>query len=306
MSNNSLWSRLKSGLSRSAEKLSTGLTDLFTKRKLDDAALEQLEDVLLAADLGPKTAAALVAELSRTRFGKEVDEAEIKNFLAEQLTLKLSPFAGSTILPASPRPYVVVMVGVNGTGKTTSMGKLAQYYKNQGLKVLLAAGDTFRAAATEQLQQWGAKVGVPVISGATEGDAASVAFTAVQEALRGNSDIVLIDTAGRLHNKEHLMAELQKMIRAIAKALPGAPHAVWLTLDATTGQNALQQVAVFKELVQVSGLIVTKLDGSAKGGVLVALTEAHKLPVLAIGVGESAADLQPFVAADFAKALVGL
>jgi len=299
-------SRLKSGLSRSSSRLGEGITGIFTKRRLDESALEELEELLIAADLGVAPAAKLTAQLARTRFGKDVSPEEIRTALAEEAAKLLEPVAKPLRPEPARRPHVVLVVGVNGTGKTTTIGKLAKLFREQGLSVMLAAGDTFRAAAIEQLQIWGERTGCPVVAGKQGADAAGLAFDALQQAKAAGADLLLIDTAGRLHNKENLMAELQKILRVIRKLDPEAPHDVILTLDATTGQNALQQVATFKELVNLTGLVVTKLDGSARGGVLVALAEKFALPVHAIGVGEGADDLRPFEARDFARSLMGL
>jgi fused signal recognition particle receptor len=298
-------SRLTSGLQRSSSKLTDGITGVFTKRKLDDAALEELEEILIAADLGPTTAARLVAEFGKTRFGKDVDDSEVKSALAVQIAALLDPVAIPLEVDFTRKPFVVLVVGVNGTGKTTTIGKFAESYREHGLKVTLAAGDTFRAAAISQLQIWGKRVGANVIAGEPGSDAAALAYRAFEQAREDSSDVLLIDTAGRLHNKNDLMQELAKIVRVIKKLDPDAPHATILTLDATTGQNAHAQVEAFRDMTQVTGLVVTKLDGSAKGGVIVALADRFKLPIYAIGVGEQPEDLQPFQAEDFANALVG-
>lgn len=297
--------RLRSGLQRSSSKLTEGITGVFTKRKLDEAALQELEEILIAADLGPATSARLVAEFGRTRFGKDVSDVEVKTALAEQIAAILRPCAAPLDIDFTKKPFVILVVGVNGTGKTTTIGKFAENYRQHGLKVTLAAGDTFRAAAISQLKIWGERVGAEVIAGAEGGDAAALAYQAFERAKAAQSDILLIDTAGRLHNKEGLMQELAKIARVLKKLDPSAPHATMLTLDATTGQNAHAQVEAFRDLTQITGLVVTKLDGSAKGGVIVALADRFKLPIYAIGIGETAVDLQPFLAEDFAKALVG-
>jgi fused signal recognition particle receptor len=298
-------SRLKEGLSRSTQKLSGGITAVFRKRRLDEAALEELEDLLISADLGTEVARKVIAAFRRTRFGKEVTDEEIKQALAEEITEILSPVAHPLELDRSLRPHVILVVGVNGTGKTTTIGKLAQTYKEQGKRAVMAAGDTFRAAAVEQLQIWGQRTGTPVVAGGQNADSAGLAFDALTRARADNADVLLIDTAGRLHNKAALMDELAKIIRVLRKQDPTAPHSVLLVLDATTGQNAIQQVKVFKDMVAVTGLVVTKLDGSARGGIVVALAETFGLPVHAVGVGEKAGDLRPFNAADFARGLVG-
>lgn len=299
-------SRLRSGLNRSSSKISDGITGIFTKQKLDDAALEQLEEVLITADIGPATASKLVGEFAKTRFGRDVTDAEVKTALASQISTLLEPYAKPLDIDRTKKPFVVLVVGVNGVGKTTTIGKLALHFKNQGFKLMIAAGDTFRAAAISQLKIWGERTGAPVIAGEQDGDSAALAFQALEKAQKEKTDLLLIDTAGRLHNKENLMQELAKMSRVLKKLDPDAPHATLLVLDATTGQNAHAQVETFKDLTQVTGLIVTKLDGSAKGGVLVALAERFKLPIHAIGVGEGADDLQPFKATDFARSLMGL
>jgi fused signal recognition particle receptor len=298
--------RLVSGLSKSSSRLVTGISDIFTKRKLDDNALAELEDLLIAADLGTTTAARLTSDLAKTRFGKDISSEEVRTVFAADITKVLEPVALPLAIDPAKKPFVVLMVGVNGAGKTTTIGKLAQQFRRDGLSVSLAAGDTFRAAAVEQLKVWGARTGAPVIAGDTGADAAGLAFEAVIEARKRGDDVLLVDTAGRLQNKEALMAELQKIARALAKVDPGAPHAVLLVLDATVGQNAHSQVEIFKSIVGVTGLVMTKLDGTAKGGVVVALAEKFKIPVHYIGVGESADDLRPFTSHSFARSLMGL
>ncbi len=300
------FSRLKEGLSRSTQKLGGGITAVFVRRRLDDAALDELEELLIAADLGTEAAGRVIAAFRRSRFGKEVTDQEVKEALAEEIAAILRPVARPLELDPAHRPHVVLVVGVNGTGKTTTIGKLAQLWHEQGRQPMLVAGDTFRAAAVEQLQIWGQRTGCPVIAGPPDADAAGLAFDALGRARAEGKDVLLLDTAGRLHNKSVLMDELAKIIRVMRKQDPTAPHSVLLVLDATTGQNAIQQVKVFKEMVAVTGLIVTKLDGSARGGIVIALAETFGLPVHAVGVGEQAADLRPFDAADFARGLVGL
>ncbi len=300
------FNRLKEGLSRSTQKLGGGITAVFVKRKLDDAALEELEELLIGADLGTEAAGRVIAAFRRSRFGKEVTDAEVKDALAEEIAAILRPVAQPLELDPARHPHVVLVVGVNGTGKTTTIGKLAQSWRAAGKRPMLVAGDTFRAAAVEQLQVWGERSGCPVIAGPPDADAAGLAFDALARARTDGADVLLIDTAGRLHNKSVLMAELAKVIRVMRKQDPTAPHSVLLVLDATTGQNAIQQVKVFKEMVAVTGLIVTKLDGSARGGIVVALAETFGLPVHAVGVGEQAGDLRPFDAMEFARGLVGL
>ncbi|MDE1905637.1 MAG: signal recognition particle-docking protein FtsY [Rhodospirillales bacterium] len=301
----SFFGRLKAGLSRSAAKLTGGITAVFTKRKLDDEALEELEEQLIAADLGPAVAARIIKGFRSTRFGKEVTDEEIRETLAAEISGVLAPVAKPLELDHAHKPYVILMVGVNGAGKTTTIGKLASLYREAGLTPMLAAGDTFRAAAVEQLQVWGQRAGCEVVTAPANTDPASLAHDALSRAQKTGADVLLIDTAGRLHNKTALMEELRKIIRVIRKLDPTAPHATLLTLDATTGQNAVTQVGIFKEMVDLSGLIVTKLDGSARGGIVVALAEKFSLPIHAVGTGEQIADLRPFDATEFARALVG-
>jgi fused signal recognition particle receptor len=298
-------SRLKDGLARSTQKLTQGIAAVFTKRKLDDAALEDLENLLISADLGTAVAARVIAGFRRTRFGKEVGEDEIRTALAEEIAAILAPVARPLEIDRSRRPHVALVVGVNGSGKTTTIGKLAQFHSEAGLRCMMVAGDTFRAAAVEQLQVWGQRTGTAVVAGSPNADSAGLAFDALTRAKADAIDLLLIDTAGRLHNKSALMEELAKIIRVLRKQDPSAPHSVLLVLDATTGQNAVQQVGVFKDMVAVTGLVVTKLDGSARGGIVVALAEAYGLPVHAVGVGEQAGDLRPFDPMEFARGLVG-
>ncbi len=300
------FSRLKEGLKRSSGKLGDGITGIFTKRKLDDDALEELEELLIQGDLGVATAARITAEIAKNRFDKEVSPEEIRTALAEAIAPVLEPVARPLEIDAGRKPHVILVVGVNGSGKTTTIGKLATQFRAEGKSVMLAAGDTFRAAAIEQLQIWGERTGCPVVAKETGADAAGLAFDAIKRAQAEGTDLLLIDTAGRLHNKADLMEELAKVVRVIKKLDESAPHDTLLVLDATTGQNALQQVATFKELTNVTGLVLTKLDGSARGGILVALAEKFALPVHAIGVGESAQDLRPFEAKAFARALTGV
>lgn len=302
----SWFSRLKEGLTRSSSRLTDGIATIFVKRKLDRDSLEELEEILIAADLGPETAARLTGALAKNRFDKEVAPDDVRRVLANEIAAILRPVAVPLVPDPSLKPFVVLVVGVNGTGKTTTIGKLAKTWHDEDRSIMLAAGDTFRAAAVEQLKIWGERVGCPVLTKPEGADAAGLAFEALERAKKEGKDVLLIDTAGRLQNKGHLMAELQKIIRVVRKLDPSAPHAVLLTLDATTGQNAHNQVEVFQEMVGVTGLVVTKLDGSARGGVLVALAERFGLPVYAIGVGEGIGDLRPFDAGNFANALMGL
>ncbi len=299
-------SRLRGGLSKSTQRVTESITSIFTKKKLDQATLGELEDALIQADLGVAVAARLVEKLGKERFGKEVTDEEVRAAFAEDIAEILQPVALPLAIDPARKPYVVLVVGVNGSGKTTTIAKLAHLLKGEGRKVMLAAGDTFRAAAVEQLKVWGERAGVPVIAKETGADAAGLAFEALQRATADGCDVLLIDTAGRLHNKTNLMEELAKMVRVIRKLDPAAPHSCLLVLDATTGQNAHAQVETFRNLSPVDALVVTKLDGSAKGGVLVALAEKFKLPVVAIGVGEGIDDLRPFEARSFARGLMGL
>ena len=300
------FSRLKQGLARSSAKLSDGIAGIFTRRRLDDATLGELEELLIGADLGVGLASEATETLRRTRFNQEVAPEEIRASLAEDIARRLEPAAKPLAIDASALPFVMLVVGVNGSGKTTTIGKLAKQFRDNGWSVLIAAGDTFRAAAVEQLKIWGERAGVPVVAKETGADAAGLAFEAVERARREGIDVLLIDTAGRLQNKTDLMAELQKVVRAIKKANASAPQSVLLVLDATVGQNAHQQVDIFRSMVGVTSLAMTKLDGTARGGVLVAIAEKFGLPIHFIGVGEGADDLRPFDAHAFARGLVGL
>ncbi|MCC7276446.1 MAG: signal recognition particle-docking protein FtsY [Alphaproteobacteria bacterium] len=298
--------RLRDGLARTSSKIAEGIGAIFTKRRLDDAQLDELETLLIQADLGPAAAARLVAGLRKTRFGQEVSAEEVRAYLAEEIARSLAPAARALVPDRARRPHVVLVVGVNGSGKTTTIGKLAKAWRAEGRRIVIAAGDTFRAAAVEQLQVWGERAGVPVVAGAPGADAAGLAYDALARAKAENADVLIVDTAGRLQNKAGLMEELRKIIRVLRKLDPDAPHDCVLVLDATVGQNAHQQVEVFKDMVGVTGLVMTKLDGTAKGGVVVALAERFGLPVYAVGVGEGADDLRPFDAGQFARGLMGL
>lgn len=298
--------RLTAGLKKSSAKITGGIGDLITKRKLDDAALEDLEEVLITADLGAATAAKLTANLAKTRFGKDISGEEIRLAFAADIAAMLEPVAKPLEIDSSKNPFVILVVGVNGAGKTTTIGKMTKQFRDAGKSVTLAAGDTFRAAAVEQLQVWGQRANVPVITRETGADAAGLAFDALTESAARQDDVLLIDTAGRLQNKGALMEELAKVVRVIKKKDETAPHAVLLVLDATVGQNAHAQVDVFSEIAGVTGLVMTKLDGTAKGGVVVALAERFGLPVHYVGVGEGIDDLHPFKADDFAKGLLGV
>ncbi|MBE1724511.1 MULTISPECIES: signal recognition particle-docking protein FtsY [Acetobacteraceae] len=295
------FSRLKQGLSRSSARLNA----VFVKRQLDDETLEELEDELIAADLGPAVAGRIIEQFREKSFGEHITPEEIRQTLAAEISRVLEPVAQPFKLDDSKKPHVVLVVGVNGVGKTTTIGKIAHQYHQQGRSVMMVAGDTFRAAAVEQLQIWGERTGSPVIAGKPGGDAAGLAYDGLKRATEEKADLLLVDTAGRLHNRQALMDELAKIIRVMQKFDPSAPHSVLLVLDATTGQNAIEQVRVFRELVNVSGLVVTKLDGSARGGIVVALAEQFKLPVHLVGVGEQAEDLRPFSAEDYSRGLVG-
>jgi len=299
------FSRLKQGLSRSATALSESISGLFTKKKLDAETIAGLEEALVRADLGTALSARVAAAVAKGRYDKEISESELRAVLAGEITALLKPVEHPFVIDRARKPFVVLVAGVNGTGKTTTIGKLAQRLSREGFKIVLAAGDTFRAAAIEQLQIWGQRTGAEVVARAAGADAAGLAFDAVTRARATGADAVLIDTAGRLQNKAGLMAELEKIVRVLKKLDADAPHATLLVLDATTGQNAISQVEAFKASVPLTGLIMTKLDGTAKGGILIALADRFGLPVHFIGVGEDAGDLQPFDAAAFAKALTG-
>ena len=295
--------RLKAGLTKSSSRLSQNIAGIFTKRKLDAATLEELEDTLIQADLGVETAMRITEALAQGRFNKEISPDEVRAVLAAEVERTLSPVARPLALTGEHRPHVILVVGVNGTGKTTTIGKLASRLAQEGHRVTLAAGDTFRAAAIDQLKIWAERVNADIVAHKVGGDAAGLAFDALSKARETGSDVLLIDTAGRLQNKRALMDELEKMIRALRKIDPSAPHQVLLVLDATTGQNALNQVEVFKDKAGVTGLVMTKLDGTARGGILVAISAKFALPVHLIGVGEAVDDLAPFDAAEFARAI---
>jgi len=294
--------KLRRGLGRSSAKLAESLGGILG-RKLDREALGEIEDVLIAADLGPKVAANLVATLAKSG-AADADAARAR--LADDIAAVLAPVAKPLEVDPARKPHVILVAGVNGSGKTTTIGKLAKSFRDQGRIVLLAAGDTFRAAAIEQLQVWGERAGVPVVAGPSGGDAAALAFSALERARKEAVDVLLIDTAGRLHTKSDLMDELRKIARVLKKLDPSAPHDCLLVMDAGIGQNALRQVATFREMVDVTGLVVTKLDGTAKGGVVVALAEEFAIPIRAIGVGEGIEDLRPFDPRAFARALLDL
>ena len=300
----SWWKRLSGGLKRSSSALGTAISDLVSKRKLDAAAISELEDELIRADLGVETASRITAALAQSRYEKDIAPDEIKAVLAAEIEKSLAPVAKP--LEITARPFVILVIGVNGSGKTTTIGKLAARYRAQGKRVLLAAGDTFRAAALDQLKIWSERAGAAIVARTPGSDPAGLMFDAVTQARNESIDIVIADTAGRLQNRAELMGELEKIVRVIRKVEPEAPHAVLLVLDATVGQNALSQVELFGKTAGVTGLIMTKLDGSARGGILVALATSFGLPVHFIGVGEGIDDLNDFTARDFARALVGL
>lgn len=298
--------RLKDGLKRSTGQLTGSISAVFTRRKLDDEALEDLEEILIRADLGVQAAARITTEIAKGRYDKDVTDEEVRGALADSVASTLKPVALPLELDADRKPNVVLVVGVNGVGKTTTIGKIAHHQREVGNKVVLCAGDTFRAAAIDQLKIWGERTGAEVVARDSGADSAGLAFDALKRARDVSADLLLIDTAGRLQNKANLMAELEKIVRVLKKQDETAPHAVLLVLDATTGQNAVNQVEVFRNVCQVTGLVMTKLDGSARGGVLVAVAEKFGLPVHYVGVGEQAEDLRPFDADDFARALCGV
>jgi fused signal recognition particle receptor len=298
--------RLRSGLGKTSAKLSTGITDLFSKRKLDAETLDDLEDLLIQSDLGVATTGRIAAAIGKGRFEKDISADSVRAILATEVERVLAPVAKPLVTDPERKPHVIMMVGVNGTGKTTTIGKLAAQFHSEGKKVLLAAGDTFRAAAIDQLKVWGERTGCAVVARAVGEDASGLAYDALKQAQTEAYDVLLVDTAGRLQNKTQLMEELEKVTRVLKKLDPTAPQDVVLVLDATTGQNALAQVEAFRERAGVTGLVMTKLDGTARGGILVAIAEKFALPVHAIGVGEGVDDLQPFAASDFARAIAGI
>ena len=298
--------RLTKGLARSSNALTENITSVFTKKKLDEDTLQELEDILIQADLGVETAMNITDTLASQRMGKDVTDEEVRQIMADEIEKVLEPVALPLELDLDHQPHVILVVGVNGSGKTTTIGKISQKLYNAGFSTLLVAGDTFRAAAVEQLHIWGDRTQAPVMSRPNGSDAAGLAYDAYTEAVEQKRDVMLMDTAGRLQNKKELMDELEKIIRVLKKQDPSAPHTVLLTLDATTGQNALNQVEIFKDVAGVNGLVMTKLDGTARGGILVSISAKHKLPVYFIGVGEQVEDLEPFEADVFAKAIAGI
>lgn len=301
----SFWQKLGLGLKKSSDKISSGLTDIFNKKKLNADALEELEELLLTSDIGVKASEKLLSAFAAQKQDKDITDVEIRRLLAEKIEDILKP-CEQEFSVESAKPYVILMVGVNGAGKTTTIGKLAAKLQAQGKKVSFIAGDTFRAAAVEQLKVWADRLNISVFRGADGCDSAGLCYDGLQQAIKNGDDVVFIDTAGRLQNKNGLMDELKKIVRVMQKVIPEAPHKVLLTIDAATGQNALSQIQIFKDTAEVNGLIVTKLDGSAKGGIIVAAAEEFALPVYFIGVGEQIEDLDSFNAHDYANALLGL
>jgi fused signal recognition particle receptor len=299
------WQRLSGGLRRTSASIGGAVADLVAKRKLDQAMLDDIEEVLIRADLGVDSAANIAAAVGEGRYDKSITPEEVKAVVAAEVEQVLAPVAKPLVI-GTEKPFVVLVVGVNGSGKTTTIGKLAARLRDEGRSVMLAAGDTFRAAAIDQLSVWGGRSGAPVIARAPGADAAGLAFDALTEARGEAIDVLLIDTAGRLQNKAVLMEELEKIVRVMKKVDATAPHAVLLVLDATVGQNALSQVEVFRDIAGVTGLVMTKLDGTARGGILVAVAAKFGLPVHFIGVGEGIEDLAPFSARDFARAIAGI
>jgi fused signal recognition particle receptor len=300
------FNRLKAGMARSSARLTEGINTIFNRRRLDDDALLELEELLIASDMGVGIAAEVTEALRKSRFNQEVSPEEVRGALAEHVIRLVEPVMKPLRLDLDRKPFVILVVGVNGGGKTTTIAKLAKQYRDAGHEVVLVAGDTFRAAGVEQLQIWGERTGCRVVTSPAGSDAAGLAYDAFVQARAEGSDILLIDTAGRLHNKANLMSELQKIVRVLKKLDPQAPHSVLLVLDATTGQNAHAQAEIFREMVGVTGIVMTKLDGTARGGVLVSLAEKYGIPIHAIGVGETADDLRPFEARAYARSLVGL
>jgi fused signal recognition particle receptor len=306
MTDDVAWHRkLFGGFRKTSERLGDNLTGLVTKSKLDAETLDEIEEALIGSDLGPGTAASVRKRLSEGRYDRGIDEAGVREVVADEIARVLSPVAKPLEIDAFPRPQVILVIGVNGSGKTTTIAKLAHLFLEQDYGVMLAAGDTFRAAAIGQLKVWAERLGVPIVTGPEGGDAAGIVFDAVKQATARGIDVLIVDTAGRLQNKRELMDELAKIRRVLGRLNPDAPHDVVLVLDATTGQNALGQIETFREVAGVTGLVMTKLDGTARGGVLVAAAEKFGLPIHAIGVGERIDDLRPFEAGELAKAIAG-
>ena len=306
MSEDTWLDRVRSGFRRTSDRVGDNLTGIWGRAALDEASLDALEEGLIASDLGPATAAKIRERLAGEQFERGVTETEVRRLIAQELEAILAPVAEPLEIDAFPRPQVILVVGVNGSGKTTTIAKLAHQFLEQDYSVLLAAGDTFRAAAIEQLQIWADRIGVPIITGPEGGDSSAIVFDGVRKATAEGIDVLIVDTAGRLHNKKHLMDELAKIRKVLGRLNPAAPHDVVLVLDATTGQNALAQIDVFRDVAGVTGLVMTKLDGTARGGVLVAAADRYRLPIHAIGVGEGMNDLRPFDAAEVAAAIAGV
>ena len=306
MSELSWYERMRRGFGKTSERLGENLSGLVSKAALDEESLDEIEEALIASDLGPSTAAKVRARLAEEKFPLGVSEAAVREVVAQELEKILAPVAEPLEIDAFPRPQVILVVGVNGSGKTTTIAKLAHLFEEQDYSVLLAAGDTFRAAAIEQLQIWAGRAGVPVIAGPEGSDSSAIVFDGVKKATAEGIDVLIVDTAGRLQNKKHLMDELAKLRRVLGRLNPAAPHDVVLVLDATTGQNALSPIETFREVAGVTGLVMTKLDGTARGGVLVAAADRYGLPIHAIGVGEGMDDLRPFDAAEAARAIAGV
>lgn len=298
--------KLKDGLKKSSNKIQTGLVDVFVKKRIDDESLEHLEEALIVADMGVKVATKIVTGFAKNKFDKEISEEELKTELASNIEDIITDVEKPLEINDNNKPHVILMAGVNGAGKTTSIGKLAKKYTDMGRQVSLIAADTFRMAAIEQLKVWGDRCGVEVYHSEIGADAAGLCFDGLTQAIKNGDDIVFIDTAGRLQNKAGLMDELKKVVKVIKKVIPEAPHNTILTIDATVGQNAISQVKTFKEMIDINGIVITKLDGSAKGGILVAVSEEFGIPVHFIGVGEKIEDLQEFKAKEYSKSLVGL
>jgi len=302
----SWWRRLRGGLSRTSASITTAISDLVSKRKLDAGVIEELEELLIRADIGVDAAARIAAAVGEGRYDKTISPDEVKTILATEIESILAPVAKPLAIDGACKPFVILVAGVNGSGKTTTIGKLASRLSREGRRVMLAAGDTFRAAAIEQLKIWGERTASPVIAGAQGADAAGLVYEALAAARAQAIDVLIVDTAGRLQNKAGLMDELHKIVRVMKKLDPMAPHAVLLVLDATVGQNALSQVGEFSRIAGVTGLVMTKLDGTARGGILAAIAAKYQLPVHFVGVGEGVDDLAPFGAKEFARALAGL
>ena len=300
------FSKLKNGLKKSSSKIQIGLVDVFTKKRIDDESLEALEEALISADMGVRVATKIVTGFSKNKFNKEISEQDLKVELSKNIEDIIKEVEEPLIINNDHKPHVILMTGVNGAGKTTSIGKLAKKYTDMGKKVSLIAGDTFRMAAIEQLSVWGKRCGIEVYSSKIGSDAAGLCFDGLTQAIKNKDDVVFIDTAGRLQNKQGLMDELKKIVKVIKKVIPDAPHNTILTIDATVGQNAISQVKIFKEMIDINGIVITKLDGSAKGGILVAVSEEFRIPVHFIGIGEKIEDLQEFNAKEYSKSLLGL